>query len=436
MQALTTGSRWAHRGARLAEWVRDRFWFIPLLLILGGVLLAVVVARPEVVGLPPDWGLGTTVRPATADTMLEVMSTSMLTFVGVVFAITLVALQLASSQLSPRVIRTFVRSGITKVAFGTFLATFAFAVTGLGLDEVEDPLAAARTVIVSMAMLGGAVLIFVAYVTATMQLLEVGWVITAVANEARTAIRRSYPPVEAYVAADRPVLTADPHVVHLHSRDTRSYRGVFGTVLGVDQPRLVRLATRFDCVIEVLPRVGEFVVTGGPVLAVHGDRTPPEADLLTCIDLGRSRSLYQDPTYGIRQLVDVATQALSPAINQPTTAVLVIDRLHDLLSRIARLPSPSGLHVDAMGTVRLVESTYSWDYLLQLAFVEITVLGISSPHVTRRLAAALQDLKAEVPDDSALAVARVQASLDEMLRTHATVGFVGIASTPDRLGLG
>ncbi len=120
--------------------MRDRFWFIPMLLVLGGILVAVVVAHPEVVGLPRDWGLGSTVRTSTADTMLGVMSSSMLTFVGVVFAITLVGLQLASSQLSPRVIRTFVRSGVTKVAFGFFLATFAFAVTGLAMDEVDRSL--------------------------------------------------------------------------------------------------------------------------------------------------------------------------------------------------------------------------------------------------------------------------------------------------------
>ena len=436
VQALTAGSRWAHRGVRLSEWVRDRFWFIPLLLVLGGVLVAVVVADPEVVGLPPDWGLGNTIRTSTADTMLGVMSSSMLTFVGVVFAITLVGLQLASSQLSPRVIRTFVRSGVTKLAFGFFLATFAFAVTGLALDVVEDPLAAARTVTVSMASLAGAVGIFVIYVTATMRLLEVGWVITAVAHEARAAIRRGYPGAEAYVEADPPVLVADPHVVHLSSRDTRTYRGVLGTVLGVDRPRLVRLATTYDCVIEILPRVGEYVATGGPVLAVHGDRVPPDADLLACIDLGRARTLYQDPTFGLRQLVDVATQALSPAINQPTTAVLVIDRLHDLLLRIARLPTPTGLHVDTTGMVRLSEPTYSWAYLLHLAFVEVTALGISSPHVTRRLAAALQDLQASVPIETAPEVARVQAAFDELLRKRDTPAFAGLASTPDRLGLG
>jgi uncharacterized membrane protein len=334
------------------------------------------------------------------------------------------------------VIRTFVRSGVTKTAFGFFLATFVFAVTGMAMDEVVDPSAAARTVVVSVAMLTGAVVIFVIYVTATMRLLEVGWVITAVANEARAAIRRGYPRDEAYVEADPPVLVAHPNVVHLSTSDTHSYKGVLGTVLGVDRPRLVRLATKYDCVIEILPRVGEYVVTGGPVLAVHGDRSPPDADLLTCIDFGRARTLYQDPTFGIRQLVDVATQALSPAINQPTTAVLVIDRLHDLLLRIARLPTPTGLHVDATGTVRLVESTYSWDYLLHLAFVEITALGISSPHVTRRLAAALRDLRADVGSEAAPEVARVQAALDELLREHVTVGFAGLASTPDRLGLG
>jgi uncharacterized membrane protein len=432
---LTVGSRWAHRRVRFVEWVRDRFWFIPILLVLWGILTAVVVAYPGILGLPRDLGSGHAVRTSTADTMLGVMSSSMLTFVGVVFAITLVGLQLASSQLSPRVIRTFVRSGVTKVAFGFFLATFSFAVTGLAIDAVTDPATATRTVVVSMAVLAAAVAIFVVYVTSTMRLLEVGWVITAVAHEARAAIRRGYPPPEAYVEADPPALVEHPHVTRLSSRDSRTYRGVLGTVLGVDRPRLVRLAREHDCVIEILPRVGEYVATGGPVLAVHG-HPPPERELLACVDLGRARTLYQDPTFGIRQLVDVATQALSPAINQPTTAVLVIDRLHDLLLRIARLPTPTGLHVDAAGTVRLVEPTYSWDYLLHLAFAEIMALGITSPHVTRRLAAALADLAADVPADAEPGVATIRAALDLLLRDHATVGFAGLATTPDRLGLG
>ena len=115
--------------------------------------------------------------------------------------------------------------------------------------------------------------------------------------------------------------------------------------------------------------------TGGPVFAVHGDSRPDDAKMLACLDLGRSRTVYQDPTFGIRQLVDVATQALSPAINQPSTAVQVIDRLEDLLQRIGRVPAPTGPHVDTNRTVRLVEPTFTPSYLLDLAFQEISQLG-------------------------------------------------------------
>ena len=156
--------------------------------------------------------------------MLQVMASSMLTFVGVVFAITLVGSAAGQLQLSPRVIRTFVRSGVTKPAFGIFLATFAFAVTGLAFDNVDDAAAASRTVGACVAMLAVAVVVFIIYVTATMRLLEVGWVITAVANEARVAIRRLFPPESSYISAAPPDLGDTPRVIHLPSTDTRGSR--------------------------------------------------------------------------------------------------------------------------------------------------------------------------------------------------------------------
>ena len=204
VRALPAGSTRRHSLVRLGEGIRDRFWWIPAVLVTSGVVLGVVVSRPDLVGLPDGWGVGRAVRTATADTLLQVMASSMLTFVGVVFTITLVGLQLASSQLSPRVIRTFVRSGVTKTAFGVFLASFAFALTGLALDNVEDPAAASRTVTAAVVLLALAVGVFVVYVTSTMRLLEVGWVITAVANETRAAIRRASPPATSYVDAARP----------------------------------------------------------------------------------------------------------------------------------------------------------------------------------------------------------------------------------------
>ena len=146
--------------------------------------------------------------------------------------------------------------------------------------------------------------------------------------------------------------------------------------------------------------------------------------------------MYQDPTFGIRQLVDVATQALSPAINQPTTAVLVIDRLHDLLLRIARMPEPTGLHADQSGTVRLVERTVSWPYVLNLAFDEISVCGAATWHVTRRLAGAYADLRADLPAELGDEVIRLQENLERLARARAAGSFDASATSPDRLGLG
>ncbi|MET0840204.1 MAG: DUF2254 domain-containing protein [Marmoricola sp.] len=421
--------------ARRQEWVHDRFWFIPALLVLAGVLTAAVVCRPEWFGLAPDWDLGRTVRVETAETVLQIMASSMLTFVGVVFAITLVGLQLASSQLSPRVLRTFIRSGVTKVSFGIFLATFAFAITGLAFDDVKDPPTASRTLATSVAMLAVAVIAFIVFVASTMRLLEVGWVITSVTHETQVAIRAAYPPASEYVEARPAQLSEEPHLVRRGLDDHRHVRGAIGTVEGLDRVRLVRLASRSDCVIEVRPRIGEYLAPGRVVLVVHGPLPCPEEELLECVDLGRSRALYQDPTFGLRQLVDVATQSLSPAINQPTTAVQAIDRLQDLLVRISRAPRPTGLHVDAHGQVRLVESVPTPAYLLDLSFQEISQLGAASWHVTRRLAAAYDDLAAEAPEDWQPPLAQLRASLTE-LSTARAYGTGTTATEPDRLGLG
>ena len=337
-----------------------------------------MVSRPDLLGLPTDWDLGRIVRLRTADTILEVMASSMLTFVGVVFALTLVGLQLASSQLSPRVIRTFVRSGVTKAAFGVFLANFAFAVTALAFDNLDDGAAASRTIMAAVALLALAVGVFVVYVTSTMRLLEVGWVITAVANEARDALRKASPAGRSLRrgrrSGARPGIRAWCTCPPSTTGGTRASSGPCSASIGhasLAWPRSTAASSRsFRGWGSTSPRVDR-------CSRCTEARSPDDDRLLACLDLGRSRTLYQDPSFGIRQLVDVATQALSPAINQPSTAVQVIDRLHDLLLRIARAPVPTGFHADAAGVVRLVEPTLTPAHLLLLAYQEISQLGAS-----------------------------------------------------------
>jgi uncharacterized membrane protein len=433
VRALGAGRSLDHRRVLAGEWLRDRFWALPSMLLVAGVLLAVVTAQADALGLPGAQARWLPVRAGAADTILGVIATSMLTFVGVVFTITLVALQLASAQLSPRVLRTFVRSFLTKLAFGVFLATFAFAMTVLVLDEARaNPAADSRAVTMASLLVGASLLIFVGYVTATMRLLQVSWVITAVATETRQAVAANFPPASAYLSAAAPALSAAPAVLRL----PREGRRAFGVLRGIDRAALVELGRRHDCVLELLPPIGAYLGTGTEVFAVHGGSTPPAAQVVACLDLGRARSLYQDPSFGVRQLVDVATQALSPALNQATTATQVIDRLEDVLLRVLRQPPATGCFVDAAHVVRLLVRPVSWEDLLDLAFMEVAVYGASSPQVARRLMAAYQILARTAPphlrpaiDDRCSAlVGLVEASTVEAVRDA--------AQRPDRLGLG
>jgi uncharacterized membrane protein len=199
---------------------------------------------------------------------------------------------------------------------------------------------------------------------------------------------------------------------------------------------LVQLGQQYDCLLQFLPRVGEYLPIGAAVVAVHGGDGPPDDAVRRCVHLGRSRTMYQDAVYGIRQLVDVASQALSPAVNQPTTAVIVIDRLEEMLLRIGRRPQPTGFFVDTDGFVRLMHPEPTWAETVDLAFTEIAIYGAASPAVTRRLAAAYDRLHQSIPFDLRVDVARHIALLEALARGAIRSEHPMAIPRPDPRGLG
>jgi uncharacterized membrane protein len=421
--------RWA------AEWVRERFWVIPAVLLVLGTLIAVLTAGD--IGPWRSWG-GIPADPGWASGFLESIAGATLTFLGVVFTLTLVALQLASSQLSPRVIRTFVRSTVTRVAFGTLLAAFSFAVTALVIGHGHGGPAASRSVTVAAVLVAVSLIVFLRYVAGMMELLQVVDVIAAVARETKAAVAAAWLSSGAGRRAPAPFRSPVPVLLRLPGgRRGRRHAGP-GRVLGVDHARLAELARRHDCVIELTVRMGEFVPGGGPFAAVHypaGPSGPPLSAerAAAAVNLGRGRTLYQDPAFGLRQLADIAAQALSPAVNQPPTAVLVIDSLEDILLQIARAPRQSGCYTDQAGAVRLITRVPGWDELLDLAFTEITAYGASSPAVARRLLAAYDALEAAATPERGAGVA---ARREELTRQLAEGGLPQQAMQADQMGLG
>ncbi|GAB6985829.1 DUF2254 family protein [Nocardioides pyridinolyticus] len=217
----------------------------------------------------------------------------------------------------------------------------------------------------------------------------------------------------------------------------------------VDRPALVAAARQAECVLELVPVVGDFVVGGAPLFRVHPDTRSTAgaagdpvgrlraSDLTRHVLLAEERVHTEDLPYGFRKLVDIAVRSIAQPFNDPTTAVQALHRLHDLLRQIAARPLPSGEHRDEDGVVRLVERTVSWDGYVRLAFDEIRLAGASEPQVTRRMCAALADLKSVAPPDRQGPLDRQLRLLDAAVRrSYEDEEDVVAALTPDTEGIG
>jgi uncharacterized membrane protein len=194
-----------------------------------------------------------------------------------------------------------------------------------------------------------------------------------------------------------------------------------GVVVSVDADRLLGVAQHGDRRLELVPAIGEFVPLGAPLARAWGAWDPAAVDEVRgSVTIDRERTVEQDPAFGFRQLVDVATRALSPGTNDPTTAVQVLDRLHDLLRRLADRRFPSAQRV-VDGRVRLVLPRPGWDDYVSLAVDEIRLAGEGQLQVVRRLRGMLDDLASVAPADRQPALrtglAKLEAGVDRAFPT-------------------
>jgi uncharacterized membrane protein len=434
---------------RLRERFYDTFWLLPTVFLIGSLLLAALTRAidetlsPQITHTAP-W----VVSASAANLVLATLATAMLTFLGVVFSIGLVALQLASQQFSPRVLRTYVRSVVTKVALGTFIATFIYPLVSLGyLDQLtrDGRTVSTVSVAVAMALAIASIAVFIAYVTLTIRGMRIAYAISTVAIETRAALHRMFPADGHYVEVQQPVLElCDRLVYSRRGPASLAEHAAQGVLQAVDVVACVRRAREHDVVLRLVPQVGQYVASGEPLFEVFSmtgacaTGGPTDRQLLRTVDVGPERAVYQDPFYGIRALVDVAAQALSPAVNAPTTAVQVLDRIQDFLRLMATRAWPSGLFADESGRVRLIIQVRTWEQFVDLALTEITEFGAGSPQVTRRLASLLDALTPIVPEERRPVLARHKALLaeavDQRVASHRVLAEVALQ--PDARGLG
>ncbi|MGW4379457.1 DUF2254 domain-containing protein [Kitasatospora sp. NPDC004531] len=423
----------------LREHLRESFWFAPLLACTGAVLLSGLtdlLDREIFAQATVEQTTDTLLSFASAaKSVVSTVSSAMLTFIGVVFSISLVSLQMAAGQMSPRVLRLYVRSRLTKATFSTCLATFVFTLlVQLGYDDTTDPARAVSVPIVSTVVALALVLLslalFVLYVQATLRLLRVPHVIDRVTRESMQVLLAYRWLAPAPKSADDP---AEP----VASGPTLLHEGRAGVLRDVNIRRLVRVARRHGAVLHLVPRIGDFIAPGTPTVVVAGGTPPRPGWITTALNVGVDRTMHQDLSFGFRQLADIAVRALSPAVNDPTTAVQALDRIHQLLAVLAPHQLGELRHRDQDGAVRLVQPVPGWEATVDLAFTEIRICGAGQPQVTRRLAAALDDLLRIAPEPR-----RPPLLLQRDLLEHAVAEAVpdernrAFALRPDRQGIG
>ncbi len=416
---------------RIRDRLRNAFWFIPSVFGLGALLLAILVGRVEALHRLAD-DVGYLGDLDTARLVMTTVAAAMLTFMGLVFSITIVALQLASAQFSPRVLRAFLRDRRTQSVLGIFLATFVYAlviIAELGIAGRNDqPDIAPMAVSICFLLVATSLAAFVYYLHHIGLSIRAVGVIEAVAHETRKAIEDNYPRTGRRLRGFEPPDLDGPVTV------LRSPRA--GAIAAGETDGLVRLAVEHDCVLRLLHPVGSFVSEGAALFESYSGTPPKVEHLVRWVDLDTTRTMYQDVAFGFRQLVDIAERALSPAINDPTTAVQALDRITDLLHRLADRPQPPGIYLDEQGQVRLVRPIPDWDDFVELAFEEIRWYGANSIQVSRRLESAIEELLEIAPPERHPPLERQRQLLEESIRQHFPADIQVRARRPDALGLG
>jgi len=335
--------------------------------------------------------------PQVAQIILAGIAASIMTVVSIVFAILLMTLTLASMQFSPRIIVSFSRDRVTQWTLGIFLGTFLYCLAALpAARSLPYPFAPVATVLGAMVLAlvcVGLLLFFIHHIS---QAISVNHIVDRIAVETEAVIDEvmPWPHRLNHHLRDAEPLRPNPSEVAVLSHDS-------GYIRFVDTQRLVALAKHYHVTIRVLRRVGHFVPAGIPLTMVSkGNRLPPEgaAELLAAFDFGPTRTLQQDVEFGVLQIVDVALKAISPAVNDPTTAINCVDQLSRILIRFASREPPEELLYDPPGIVRASIGWIHFERLLEAALEQIRMYAKTDVAVSLRLLRALGDIAASTPD--------------------------------------
>jgi uncharacterized membrane protein len=388
---------------RIRHYINNSIVVLPVL----GIVAAVITAW-GLHSLETRMGWESSLSAESARSVILTFAAAMLTFIVFLSSTLLVAVQLASGQLTPRIIAFVFRDPVTKFALTVFVYTFSLSLAVLIRIEDTVPLISPKLAVWGCV---ASLCAFFYLIDHVGKELRPSGVLKRIALSGREVIESVYPrPLNGSPETPRALfdfLDQEPTLTIASSKT--------GVVLAFDPQGLGALARRTDCLIELVPQVGDFVAAGDPLFRVYQNGKGLSADeACQCVAVGQERTQEQDPTLAFRIIVDIAAKGLSPAINDPTTAVLAIDQIHHLLRRVGKRRLDEGVIRDDTGQIRLVYRTPNWSDFVQLAITEIRQFGGPCIQIARRLRAMLENLIETLPAERTALLVR---ELDVLERT-------------------
>lgn len=373
--------------ARLVDSARRSFWFPVAAAMAAGVVLGFLVPYLDR-GAEGDFGVFAASDAESARGVLEAIGTATISVAGITFSVTVVALQLASQQLGPRVLETFKTNWLNRLTLAVFLGLFVYSLTAAGrLGSASEEPNLVLSVGISLAIV--ALGLFAVFIHGVVVALQASTLVRTVGAEAQSAVRNPYPDGLAS-AADGTDSLGEEEGTKATVRSTRA-----GFLRHLDGDAVIQAARRHKGVVRQKAPLGEFVVTGS-VLAEVSAREDPE-DLVEAVrgafEIGQERLAGQDYAFPVRQLTDVALRALSPSLNDPTTAENAIGSIAEALIRFAEGPPVTRTRVDADGTPRFQACAPDLDDLVRLAFEQIRERAGEDPSVVDRITHLLGHLR-------------------------------------------
>ena len=412
----------------LWETIRTSFWFVPSIMAIIAIALSQVGLAFDRFGAESELPIFADfyqTSPESARALLTTIASSMITVTSIAFSITVVALSLASSQFGPRLIRNFMMDIGTQCVLGFFVSTFIYCLLIIQATKSFDdqnfvPGLSILTSVI-LAVLGVGVLIY--FIHHVARAIQADNVIDNVYRELNEIIERLFPKEH---SDNTPQLSGDgPNFSQVYSNRRTVFSPGSGYVQTLDIANLQKLAQECDMALDVQHMPGDFVIRNAPLGTAyfHGSSPACEPDKITeLIRLGAHRTPIQDTEFAIRQLVEIAVRALSPGINDPYSAVTVVDKLSGVLCGLTSKTFPPTLYEDPLGVIRLQCKPVVFTGLGEAAFNQIRQYSKTSLAVTIRLLEGLISILQFSQTSEHRQFVRQQAAMIEQIQSELPLG--------------